>query len=122
MRGRTDYHTPQRVIPLGRSFQTNAPVGIPERPVPTNPCSCHRDNVMSALSRRRWVVHGNMYRLYPNAETTTGVPLGIGSSAYTLPEVPTIGFMRGRVSSSEGVRVTSTAMGLVLKDSYARIV
>jgi len=62
-----------------------------------------------------------MYKLYPNIEITTGVPLGTGSSVYTLPEVPTIGFVRGRMSSSEGVRVTSIRMGLILKDSYTRI-
>ena len=50
-----------------------------------------------------------------------GVPLGMGSSAYTLPEVPTIGLVRGMMSSSKGVRGTSTAMGLILKDSYTRI-
>ena len=62
-----------------------------------------------------------MYKLYPNVEITTGVPLGMGSSVYTLPEVPTIGFVRGRMSSSESTRATSTAMGLILRVSYTRI-
>ena len=59
-----------------------------------------------------------MYKLYPNVEMTTGVPLGTGISVYALPEVPMIGFMRGRMSSSEGVRDTSTTTGLILNDSY----
>ena len=118
---RTDCHTPRRAIRLGRSFRTNDPVGIPEHLVPTNPCFCNRGDVIGALRVRCWLVRGNTHRLYPNVEITTGVPLGMGSSAYILPEVPTIGFVSGRMSSSEGVRATSTATGLILKDSYTRI-
>ena len=58
------------------------------------------------------------YRLYPNAERARTVPLGMGSSVYTLPEVPTIGFVRGRMSSRMGARTTSTTMGWILKISY----
>ena len=49
-----------------------------------------------------------------------GVPLRMGISVYTFPEAPTIGFVRGRMSSSMGVRCTSTAMESILKVSYAR--
>ena len=66
------------------------------------------------------MVRGNKHKLYPNVEIVMGVPLRMGSSAYTLPEVPTIGFVRGRVSFSKGVRDTSTATGLILKDSCTR--
>ena len=60
------------------------------------------------------------YWLYPIVEIVTVVPLGMGNSVYTLPEVPTIGFVRGRTSSSMGARTTSTAIGLILNISYAR--
>jgi len=60
------------------------------------------------------------YKLYPIMETATGVPLGMGNSVYTLPEMPAMGFVRGRMSSSIGARVTSIAMGLILKASYTR--
>ena len=40
------------------------------------------------------------------------------SSVYTHPEVPTIGFVRGMTSFSLAMRDTSTAMGLIRKDSY----
>ena len=118
MLDRTGYRTPQRVIPLGHSFRTNAPVGIHEHLDPTNPCSYHGNNNMSKLSKRRWLIRWNAYKLYPIVEMVTGVPLGMANSVYTLPEVPTIGFVRGRTSSSLGVRSTSTATGLILKDSY----
>ena len=39
------------------------------------------------------------------------VPLGMGSSVYTLPDVPTIGFVRGRTSSCVSVRDISTELG-----------
>ena len=52
-----------------------------------------------------------MYKLYPIVEMVTAVPLGIGNSVYTLPEVPVIGFVRGRMSSCIGARTMSTAMG-----------
>ena len=45
----------------------------------------------------------------------------MGNSVYTLPEVPTIGFVSGRMSSSIGVRIIITTMGLILKVSYAGI-
>ena len=51
------------------------------------------------------------YRLYPVNETATVVPLGMNNSVYTLPEVPTIGFVRGRTSSCIGTRISSTAAG-----------
>ena len=57
--------------------------------------------------------------LYPIVETATEVPLGMGNSAYTLPEIPTIGFVRGRTSSSMGARTMSIAIGLFLKISCA---
>ena len=59
-----------------------------------------------------------MHQLYPIVETVTGVPLGMGNSVYTLPEVPTIGFVRGRTSSSMGARAISTPAGSTLKISY----
>ena len=52
-----------------------------------------------------------IYRLYPNAERVTIVPLGMGVSVYTLPDVPTIGFARDRTLSCTGTRTTSTTMG-----------
>ena len=58
-----------------------------------------------------------MYRLYPIVEMETTVPLGMGNSVYTLPELPTIGFVRGRTSSSMGARTISTATGWSLKVS-----
>ena len=61
------------------------------------------------------------YELYPIAEILTAVPLGMYSSVYTLPEVPTIGLVRGTISSSIGARTNSTMMGCVLKASCARI-
>ena len=60
------------------------------------------------------------YKLYPVVESMTVVPLGMGNSAYTLPEVPTIGFVRGRTSSFIGVRASSTRTGWILNVSYAR--
>ena len=63
---RTDYHTLQRAIRLGRSFRTNAPAGIRERLDPTNLGFCHENNYMSMLSRRWWLVRGNKYKLYPS--------------------------------------------------------
>ena len=62
---------------------------------------------MSALAK----VCKKMYKLYPIVEMVTVVPLGIDSSVYTLPEIPTIGFVRGKMSSSIGVRIISRAMG-----------
>jgi len=47
-----------------------------------------------------------------------GVPLGMDSSLYTVPEIPTTGFVRGMTSFSLDVRDTSAAMGLILRDSY----
>ena len=41
MHHRTDSRTLQRVIRLVRPSQTTAPVGIDERPAPTDPGSCH---------------------------------------------------------------------------------
>ena len=120
MHDRTGSHTPQRVIQPGRSFQTNAPVGIHERPAPTGPGSCHGENNISVLLRVWWQVHGYTYKLYPDIEMVTVVPLRMGSSVYTFPEVPTIGFVSGRTSSSLGSRSTSGAMVLILKVSYAR--
>jgi len=61
-----------------------------------------------------------MHQLYPIVEIVTVVPLGTGNSAYIFPEVPTIGFESGKISSSIGARGISTAMGLILKDSYAK--
>ena len=58
-----------------------------------------------------WWFHEKMYKLYPVNDTVTAVPLGTGNSVYTLPEVPIIGFERGRTSSSIGVRDISGAMG-----------
>ena len=52
-----------------------------------------------------------MHQLYPIVEMVMGVLLGIGSSVYTLPEVPTIGFVSGRTSSSMGARTTSRPTG-----------
>jgi len=43
----------------------------------------------------------------------------MGSSVYTLPEVPTIGFESGRASSSRGARNVSATAGWSLKVSYA---
>ena len=60
------------------------------------------------------------HMLYPIVETETEVPLGMVNSVYTLPEVPIIGFVRGRTSSSIGARTISTAIGLFLKISCAR--
>ena len=57
------------------------------------------------------------YMLYPNAERVTMVPLGTGNSVYIFPEVPTIGFERGKRSSSIGSRITSTMIGWILKIS-----
>ena len=59
-----------------------------------------------------------VHQLYPIIEIVIGVPLGMGNSVYTLPEVPTIGFVRGRTSSSTGSRAISTATGSILKISY----
>ena len=115
---RTDYHTPQQAIRLGHSFQTNALAGIRERPGPTNPGSCHGNNNMSVQSRKWWLVRGNKYKLYPSIGIMIVIPLGMGSSVYTLPEVPMIGFVIGRTSFSLGLRDTSTATGWILKDSY----
>ena len=39
------------------------------------------------------------HKLYPVTETVTTVSFGIGNSVYTLPEVPTTGLVRGRISS-----------------------
>ena len=50
------------------------------------------------------------HKLYPDIVIMTVVPLGTGSSVYTLPEVPTIGFVRGRTSSCVVVRLMSTKM------------
>jgi len=44
----------------------------------------------------------------------------MGNSVYTLPEVPTIGFVRGRMSSSMGARNISTATGWSLRVSYEK--
>ena len=52
-----------------------------------------------------------MYRLYPIVEIEIIVPLGMGNSVCDLPELPTIGFVRGRTSSSIGARTISAAMG-----------
>ena len=60
------------------------------------------------------------HQLYPIVEIVIVVPLGMGNSVYTLPEVPTIGFERGRMSSSIGARGISTAIGLILNISYAQ--
>ena len=49
-RDRTGSHTPRRAIPLARSSQTTALVGIVGRPDPTNPGSCHENSKM----RVRW--------------------------------------------------------------------
>jgi len=57
------------------------------------------------------------HQLYPIVEIATVVPLGMGNSVYTFPEVPTIGFERGMMSSSIGVRGISTAIGLILNIS-----
>ena len=112
MRHRTDSHTSQREIPLAiRSSRANAPVGTHKRPGPTHPGSC-RGGTMSALCRGGGGSRVKMmYMLYPVSDRVTMVPLGTGNSAYTLPEVPTIGFERGRASSWVGVRATSTMVG-----------
>jgi len=60
------------------------------------------------------------HMLYPMVETETEAPFGMGNSVYTLPEIPTIGFVRGRTSSSTGARTISIAIGLFLKISCAR--
>ena len=114
---RTGSHTPQRVIPLVRSSPTSAPVGTHKRLNPTDLGSYHENNGISSLQG----VRENTYKLYPSADIVTGVPLGTGNSVYTFPEVPTIGFVRGRTSSSIGVRTISRAMGWTLKVSYAII-
>ena len=57
---RTGYRTPQRGIPLAPLFPTNAPVGTYEHLSPTNPCSCHENNDMSAQTRR-WCSVGERY-------------------------------------------------------------
>jgi len=44
----------------------------------------------------------------------------MGNSVYTLPEEPTIGFVRGRMSSSIGERNTADVTGWILKVSYAK--
>ena len=111
MHGRTDSHTSQRVIRFCGSFRTSAPGGSRERLNPTDPHSCYGRNDVSALSGRWGWDRGSTYRLYPNIEIWMRVPLGMSNSVYTLPEVPTIGFVRGMTSSSLGVRGTSTAMG-----------
>jgi len=113
VRDRTGSHRPQRANPPSHSFRTNAPVGIHMRPDPTNPGSCHEKKMMSALPRRWWRLRGRKktYKLYPRNETMTVVPLGTGNSVYTFPEVPTIGFVRGRTSSCIGARAVSTRGG-----------
>ena len=60
------------------------------------------------------------HKLYPDIAILRVVPLGMGNSVYTLPEVPIIGFVRGRMSSSIGVRNVSVTMERTLKISYAR--
>ena len=60
------------------------------------------------------------HKLYPDIAILREVPFGIGNSVYTLPEVPTIGFVRGRMSSSIGVRNISITMERTLKISYTR--
>ena len=54
---------------------------------------------------------GKKYKLYPVTEMVTLVPLGTGNSVYTLPEVPTIGFVRGRTSSCISTRAVSRITG-----------
>ena len=61
------------------------------------------------------------HQLYPDIAILREVPFGTGSSVYTLPEVPTIGFVRGRTSSSIGIRNISGETGRNLKISYTRI-
>ena len=61
------------------------------------------------------------YKLYPASETLTRVPFGTGNPVYTLPEVPTIGFVRGKMSSCIGVRDISKATVCILNVSYAGI-
>ena len=51
------------------------------------------------------------HKLYPDIATMTVVPVGTDSSVYTLPEVPTIGFVRGSTSSCVVVRLVSVKMG-----------
>ena len=60
------------------------------------------------------------HKLYPIVEMVRGVPFRMGNSVYTLPEVPTIGFVRGRTSPSVGMRDISAEMGWSLNNSYAR--
>ena len=110
MRDHTGSHIPQRVSLVARSFRTNALVGSRRHLDPIVPGSYQTSSKMRAPSRRWWSGE-NMYELYPIAEIVTAIPLGIGSSVYTLPEVPTIGFVRGRTSSCTGARTISRAMG-----------
>ena len=56
MGDRTGSHTPRQVIPLPRSFRTNAPVGAHTRPDPTHPDSCRENNGVSGLFR--WLLSG----------------------------------------------------------------
>ena len=77
---------------------------------------------MSALPRRLWPWERlKAHKLYPDMAMPREVPFGTGSSVYTLPEVPTIGFVRGRTSSSIGIRNISGETGRNLKISYTRI-
>ena len=69
-----------------------------------------QSNDVSAIPGWQWR-YETTYRLYPNVERLIIVPLVMGSSVYTLPEAPTIGFVRGRTSSRIGARTSSTTMG-----------
>ena len=91
-------------------------IGIwtPQIPVPaTNKNECSAEGTVVWESMKA-------HKLYPDIAILRAVPLGIGNSVYTLPEVPTIGFMRGRMSSSIGVRNILIMMERTLKISYTR--
>ena len=88
------------------------------RPDPTNLGFYRKKKTrMSALPRGSKT---KAHKLYPDIATVTVVSLGIGISVYTLPEIPTIGFVRGRTSSCAVVRLISVKMGQTLKTSYIR--
>ena len=60
---------------------------------------------MSALPGRLWLWERlKTHKLYPDNAMLREAPFGTGNSVYALPEVPTIGFVRGSTSSSIGVR------------------
>jgi len=78
----------------------------------------------SHLSGRNFIAsgpHTSGFRLYPQHETRTTVPFGIGKLWCTFPDRPTIGLVRGKTWSFHVTLSISIAAPRYLRTSYMSV-